>query len=65
MQRLDRVNARLRRRAAAMHTATLRQGLENNEQQSRMRGLREEPRALRRRACLDGVQDVSSMNDKS
>jgi hypothetical protein len=59
MQPLDRMNVQLRRGAEAMRAATLHQRLENWEQRSRMRVLRGENQALRRRSCLDSVQDVS------
>jgi len=59
MQPLDRVNAHFRRSAAAMRTATLQQRLENGEQRSRMRMLREENQVLRRRSWPEGVTDVS------
>lgn len=55
---LDRVNAQFRRRAEAMRTVTMQQQVDNDEQRSRMRVLREENQALRQRACLEGVQDV-------
>jgi hypothetical protein len=58
MQPLDRMNAHLRRGAEAMRSATLQQRLENEEQRSRMHVLRQENQALRRRSCLDSVQDV-------
>ena len=59
MQPLDRVNAQFRRTAAAMRTATLQQRAEIDDQRSRMRVLRAENQALRRRACLEGVRHVS------
>ena len=59
MQPLDRVNAHFRRNAEAMRTATLQQRLENREQGARLRVLRGENQALRRRSRLEGVQDVS------
>jgi len=59
MQPLDRVNAHFRRSAEAMRTAALQQRLENKEQRSRMRVLREENQALRRRSRLEGVRDES------
>jgi hypothetical protein len=55
MQPLDRVNAQFRRRAATMRTATLQQRFANDEQRARLRELRTENRALRRRARLDGA----------
>ena len=60
---LDRVNAQVRRRAATMRTVTLQQQFDNDEQRSRMRVLREENRALRQRACLEGGQDVMTDGD--
>ncbi len=53
MQPLDRVNEQVRRQAVDMRTATLQQRVENDEQRARTRLLRDENRALRRRARLD------------
>jgi hypothetical protein len=53
MQPLDRDNMQFRWDAAAMRTATLRQRVENEEQRSRLRALREANRALRGRTRLD------------
>jgi hypothetical protein len=52
MQPLDRDNAQVRRDAAAMLVATLHQRVENDEQRTRVRVLREADQAVRRRARL-------------
>jgi hypothetical protein len=52
MQPLDRGDVQMRRDAAAMAAATLHQRVENDEQRTRMRVLREADQAVRRRARL-------------
>ena len=52
MEPLDRDNAQVRRDAAATLVATLHQRVENDEQRTRMRELREADQAVRRRAPL-------------
>jgi hypothetical protein len=49
MQPLDRTNASLRRDAAAMRAATLQQQLENEEQRTRVREMKDTSDAMRDR----------------